>query len=118
MWMVRTGHTHFALGIEPVGVGGYMEMTVLYLFEREQDCYRFGPVCVLCGAFKVSATQAIAPTYPQQQVSGRPITANRKVLICKNMRMRHGWEEGPSVTYNLLSPVSKSIRTALPLPTH
>ena len=82
MRMVRTGHVHSALGIEPVGVGGYMEMTLLYLFWREQDCYRFGPIRVLCGALKVSATQSIAPTYALQ-VSGRPITANRKILICK-----------------------------------
>ena len=30
MRMVRTGHVHFALGIEKVGVGGYLGMTVLY----------------------------------------------------------------------------------------
>ena len=32
MRMVCTGHLHFALGIEKVGVGGYMGMMVLYLF--------------------------------------------------------------------------------------
>ena len=34
MRMVCTGHLHFALGIEKVGVGGYMGVMVLYFFGR------------------------------------------------------------------------------------
>jgi hypothetical protein len=34
MGMVRTAHPYFALGIEEVGVGEYMRMSVLYFFGR------------------------------------------------------------------------------------
>jgi hypothetical protein len=64
-----------------------MGMTVLYFDLREQDCYRFGPVCqetfsgycVMCGTL-----QAVAPTDAQQvfiRMPGRPLTANRKGLL-------------------------------------
>jgi len=64
MGVVCTGYLHFALGIELVGVGGYMGMTVLYFFGcRIAMRYRSGPVCeetfagycMLCGAFKCQA---------------------------------------------------------------
>ena len=56
--MVRTGYLHFALGIELVGVSGYVGMTPVLLWE--QDYYRFehdwqetfSGYRVLCGAFK------------------------------------------------------------------
>jgi hypothetical protein len=61
MRMARTGHLHVALGIELVGVGRYMGMTVLYLFGNRiatvSDLSVKGhsrvTVCcgVLCGAF-------------------------------------------------------------------
>jgi hypothetical protein len=45
MRMVGTG-LHFAIGIELVGVGGYMGMTVLYFFESRPDCYRLIRTCL------------------------------------------------------------------------
>jgi hypothetical protein len=90
MRMVYTGYLHLALGIELVGVGGYMGMTVLYFFGS-RICYRFGPVSqetlgllVLCGAFKGQPGHRIVPTDAQQffiRIPRRPITANRKCLL-------------------------------------
>jgi len=58
--MVRTGYLHFALGIELVGVGGNMGMTVPYLFGSRiatisdlSGCQEtFSGHCVLRGAFE------------------------------------------------------------------
>jgi hypothetical protein len=82
MRMVRTGHLHFALGIELAGVGGYMGMTVLYFSESgiatasDLSVERHSRVTVLCGAFKGPPGR---PSF--QRMPGRPITANRKGLL-------------------------------------